>query len=294
MSRRPRSVVTGAGGFAGTWLCRELVGRGHAVWGWVRRPPARPVPGVRYAVVDITHADACAAAIARSDPQRVFHLAALTWPREAERQPERCHAVNVTGTANVFGALPPSARALYVSTAHVYGPPEALPLRSGQSLRPAGVYARSKAEGERVARAARPDCVIARSFHHSGPGQQTRFVLADWNAQVVGGQRRLSVGDLTIARDFLDVRDVVRAYRLILDRAAPGQTLNVCAGHAVPLGAILGWMVGGRPVAIEVDPARLRPGEVRTMTGDNQALRALGWRQRISLRQMVRDMQRRA
>ena len=166
-----RIIVTGAEGFAGRWLTQMLATQ-HTVLPWSR------------ARVDITDADGCAAALAVDRPDALLHLAALTHPSDAARDPARAHAVNVIGTRNVLEPLPAAVPALMVSTCHVYGPPQALPIDEHHPLAPRGAYAHTKREAERVALAVHPRTVIARAFHHTGPGQSQRYALADWAAQI--------------------------------------------------------------------------------------------------------------
>ncbi len=284
------SVVTGAGGFAGAWLCRALLRRGDAVVGWVRRAPLRPVPGVRYALVDVTDEGACRDAAARHAPHRLFHLAAVTHPGDAARDPARAQAVNVQGTRNVFGALPPGTPAVVASTVHVYGPPQSLPLSEGHPVAPRGVYARTKADAEAAALDAHDAVVLARAFHHTGPGQAPRYALADWAQQLARGRRVLRTGDVSLRRDYADVRDIVDGYIALSERAAPGAVVNLCTGRAPRLRDLIALMAPEAPVRIQEQPDRRRPDDPRVLVGDPRQALALGWRARRPLSAALRSL----
>ncbi len=284
------TVVTGAAGFAGRWLCAALAQDGESVSAWVHRPCTSP-PAGRVHVVDLTDPDAVADAVKRASPSRVFHLAAVTNPREAESDPVRARAVNVLGTRHLFQALPPSCKAVYVSTCHVYGPPAVLPLCGQAPTRPQGVYARTKLEGEGEA-LKHPNSVVARAFHHTGPGQDPTYALADWARQLQNGARILRVGALSVRRDYLDVRDAIEGYRVLAARAQPGDIVPVCSGRSEALSTLLAWLVDGDQVDIKVQSNRIRPSEVPDLYGDPGRLHALGWKPRYRLQDTLRALRK--
>lgn len=286
-------VVTGAGGFAGTWLCRHLRAQGRDVVGWVRRPPPQPVPGVQYATVDITDAAACARALSHFCPAQVMHLAAVTHLGDAERDPALAWATNVEGTRQVLGPLPPEVPAVLVSTCHVYGPPLRLPVGEDHPTAPEGVYARSKHAAEEAARQAHPRVVIARPFHHTGPGQSRRFALADWAAQLAdrrvrGSLEPLRVGALDRVLDYSDVRDIVAGLALLAD--APPGLYNLCSGQGRSLRSLLEAMMADAPVQVEVEVGRLRSRPEPPLVGDAHRARALGWAPSRDLDATLREM----
>lgn len=270
-----RIIVTGSEGFAGRWLVRMLATQ-HTVLPWSR------------ARVDITDAEGCAAALAADRPDALLHLAALTHPGDAARDPARAHAVNVLGTHNVLAPLPAAVPALVVSTCHVYGPPQQLPIDEHHPLDPRGTYAKTKREAEHVAIAAHPRTVIARAFHHTGPGQSTRYALADWAAQIRADPgASITAGDVDVRRDYSDVRDIVAGYWLLLRRGTPGRAYNLCSGQSPPLRQLIAAMTD-RP--IEIDRRRLRTTEVAELRGNPAAAEALGWRRTHDLRHTLKAM----
>lgn len=284
------TIVTGAGGFAGRWLCAALEADGIAVEAWVHRPTeAAPAQSVR--VVDITDPRRVARAVDAACPTRVYHLAAVTNPRVAAADPSWAHAVNVQGTANLFSQLPKTCRGLYVSTCHVHGPPEALPLGATSATNPQGPYAVTKLLGEFEA-LQHPNTVVARAFHHTGPGQSTDYALADWAAQLRRGARTLSVGDLSVRRDYLDVRDTVAAYRVLAEQASPGSVVPVCSGRSESLATFLAWLIDGDEVDVQVVSGRLRKADVADLVGDPHDLARLGWSPSHPLQQTLRALRR--
>ena len=165
---------------------------------------------------------------------------------------------------------------------------------------PLSPYAASKAAAElaagRAARAEGQDVVVARPFQHVGPGQEERFAVGSWTRQIArlerAGGGTLEVGDLGVQRDLTDVRDVVRAYRLLLDPRVPAGTYNVASGEARPLADVVEILVGLAQCDVEVrqNPARVRAVDVRVLAGDASRLRdATGWRPEIPLEQTLAD-----
>jgi GDP-4-dehydro-6-deoxy-D-mannose reductase len=284
-----RVVVTGGDGFAGRWLCRSLVQDGVWVSAWVRRQPAAPLPGVHYRIQDIRDAAGCRSGMKSDGPHQVFHLAAITHLAQASEQPLAAQDTNVRGTENVMSAVPRQATAVYASTCHVYGPPQQLPISEAHPCAPAGVYARTKLEAESVARACCEHVVIARAFHHTGAGQSIRFALADWADKVSRGQE-VRTGDLSLRRDYTDVRDICGGYRLLAQHGIAHEVYNLCSGEAVPLLELLEHMGPAGSVAHRQDPRRIRRGDVPEFRGDPSKAAALGWRREVSRAQMVQDL----
>lgn len=293
-------LVTGATGFAGTWLVRELRSAGHLT---VAAPPS--------AELDISDRDRVRALIRDAAPDAVAHLAAVSHAPAARADPARAFAVNEGGTRAVVEAVVaerPGIPVLISSTSEVYGAPavEDLPLDESAPLRATHPYARSKLAQERVALevagAGRTPVVITRAFNHTGPGQRAEFVAPALAGRVLAARRlrdhAIRVGNLDVRRDFLDVRDVVRAYRLLLDGVADGSVVggtivNVASGTAVSIREILERLadVAGTRVEPIVDPDLVRPDDPPVIVGDAALLRDLtGWSPRIPLSQTLDDL----
>lgn len=296
-----RALVTGAAGFVGSWLVRELAAAGHTVFaaGHEESPP----PGTRWLRMDVTSTASVREAVEHSAPEAVFHLAGQASVGDSFADPEGTWEVNATGTLRVAGALPKGARLLLAGSAEVYGPvPEAeQPIREDRPLRPANPYAASKAAAEMAALQAGAgggvEVVIARSFNHTGPGQDARFALPSFArqlAEIAAGRREpvLRVGNLSARRDLLDVRDVVRAYVTLMERGASGEAYNVASGEARSIGEAVETLVelSGTGARVEVDEERVRPVDVPLLLGDAGKLRALGWAPRTPFRRTLEDL----
>lgn len=284
-------LVTGAAGFAGQHVLRALLDAGRPVRGWVHRSPLpAELAAVPVDTVDIRDPAACARAIAAARPSGVIHLAAVTSVGAAEADPEAAHRVNVLGTRNVLAPLPDALPSVLASTCHVYGASAALPIDERAPLRPIGVYARTKVGAEAAAQAVHPATVLARAFHHTGPGQAPTFALAQWARDLAEGVRPVRTGDLGLRRDYCDVRDIARGYLHLLDHAQPGAVVNLCSGRAPSLGALLQLMAGAAPVEAAPNPAWFREHDPPEIRGDPSRAAALGWHPRIPLARTLEDL----
>lgn len=289
-----RAVVTGAAGFAGTWLCRELRAHGREVIGWVRRPTGAPVAGVAYRQQDLRDARGVIRALSADGPDEVYHLGAVSHVGDCRRDPDRAIAVNVGGTEHLLAGLPGGARFLFASSCHVYGRPMRLPVDEDHPLCPESLYGRTKETAERLVLAAARGgrhAVVARAFHHTGPGQQARYALADW-ARQLGRDRQAPVqtGDLSLRRDYSDVRDVVAGYRLLLERAEPGSIVQLCSGQAPPLWDLLATLNGGQLPAVQERPERTRADDIPTLVGSPALAESLGWTRQRALVDTLREL----
>ena len=300
MSRRV--VVTGAAGFAGTWLCRHLRARGDEVVGWVHHPVRDPVPGVRYRMQDLVRGDEVVRALAAEAPEEVYHLGAISHVGDCSADPNRAVATNVGGTESLLAGLPSGARMLLASSCHVYGRPQYLPVDEDHPLSPDSVYGRTKERAERLGVAAARGgrhVVIARAFHHTGPGQSPRYALADWARQIAAGEADRTTagtpsvvwtGDLSLRRDYTDVRDVVAGYCLVLARAAPGDTVQLCSGVAPTLRALLTRLAGGTLLVAQRRPGRLRLDDIPELRGSPARAEALGWLRQYDVDRTLYDL----
>ncbi len=289
-----RSLITGGRGFVGTWLAEHLSELGDEV---VRIDQE----------VEITDPDALLAAVRAAAPDAIYHLAALTHVGQSWDEPLRVLEVNVIGTAALLAAARECGtdpRVLVTSSAEVYGPvtdPDRLPLREGSPTAPLTPYAASKLATEAVVTQAvlghGQQVITVRPFNHVGPGQAPSFAVSALAKRIVdaerSGARSIPVGNLSARRDFTDVRDVVRAYRLLVESAPAGEVYNVCSGRDVSIDEIAHSLIAlaGSPLELETDPSLVRAVEVPVLRGDPAKLHdATGWKPEISLEQTLADV----
>jgi GDP-4-dehydro-6-deoxy-D-mannose reductase len=293
-----RVLVTGASGFVGAHLAPLLRQRRHEVTTLSRE-------GDVDFTVDVTDADALARCVRAIRPAGIVHLAAIAFVPDAEGNADRAHAVNVGGTRNVIDAAAEvGARVVFASSGAVYGdggsPDARVPFVETAPLAPRGVYAETKAAAEEECRRARGrvDVVRVRAFNHTGPGQEESYVCSSFAKQIAAamlgvGSTTLEVGDLTAERDFCDVRDIVRAYALALERGAAGEVYNACSGSPTRIRWLLDLMIelAGVRMDVRTEPSRLRVREASRLWGDNSKIAtALGWRPEITLRDSLSDL----
>lgn len=300
-----RVLVTGAEGFVARHLVPHLLARGHAVVGATLAAPAEPLPIPRRSL-DVADAAACAAALRDERPTHVVHLAAVSSVKFSLDHPEETERINVGGARNMLmaaRALAAPPRVLLIGSADEYGINDGRPLteRPVSALHPTSPYAHSKVDVERLVEAEpsfRAMTIRTRSFPHLGPGQSTLAVTAYVASMIVAierGEHRpvLPVGDLDVIRDYTDVRDVVRAYLLLLERGAPGEVYNVCSGRGVTIRTLLERLIALSCVQLRVEPdaTRLRRGEIPKLVGDSTKLQqTTGWRPIIPLEDSLRDI----
>jgi len=306
-----RALVTGAEGFAGRHLVRHLLECGDEVAGVGLHVAPEFLDLGRgvftFHELDICDNAACARVISEFKPEVIYHLAAVAFVPEAESDFDRVLRINVGGTNNIARVchlLQSGVTLLYVSSAEVYGcfSPEHLPLTEEAPLRPVNNYSLSKLMGElvvdRYARGGYMRAVVVRPFNHIGPGQDVRFVVssfAEQLARVAKGKAQplLRVGNLEAQRDFSDVRDIVRGYRLA---ALKGDGVyNLCSGRPVSIRAVLDMLIeiAGLKVAVEREPGRMRPVDIPVMYGScEKAQRELGWKAARDLRDTLAEIYR--
>lgn len=287
-----KAIVTGAHGFVGPYLTAHLESKGDEVVGIDHE-------------VDITDADAIRACLADELPDVVYHLAAASHVGDSWSAPAKVVRINSEGTLNVLLASVEAGveRVVLIGSAEEYGhvSPDQLPIGEDTPLRPVSPYGASKAAAEMLAsyivRGRDLPVVCVRPFNHLGPGQSDRLVASTLAQQVarneLTGSAEVLAGDLSPKRDFSDVRDVVRAYRLLAERGRSGEAYNVCSGRAVAIRELADILIGlaNRPMKVTLDAERLRPVDVPVLQGDNTKLvRDTGWQPEISLEQTLADV----
>jgi GDP-4-dehydro-6-deoxy-D-mannose reductase len=308
-----RALVTGISGFVGGHLAEHLMAAGDSVVGLSgsgRWPEslAHLAGSVRIEACDLAKIaqDEMTALIARERPEVLYHLAAQANPQASVADPRGTWALNLGGTLTLLEAVKASGlkpRVVLVGSGVCYGNPasEHMPVSESCPLRPNNPYSASKGAADLLGvqhyLAHGTDVVMARPFNHAGPRQSSTYVLGALARQVAeveaGNKPRVEVGNLDIVRDFTDVRDVVRAYRLLADSGAPGEIYNLGSGRGTRLADALETLrsLAGVPVDVFVDPARVRPVDQPLLVADASKLRlATGWKPSFSIEQTLADM----
>lgn len=290
-----RALVTGAGGFVGGHLVQHLRACGDDVVELEGR-----VDGI-----DITVADDLSEAVVKADPDVVYHLAGASDVGGSWAEPRSTFLANALGTLNVLEASREAGagRVLAVTSADVYGrvTEAELPLGEDQPLRPVSPYAASKVAADALAQQAwlghQMPVIRVRAFNHLGPGQSDKFVAPSLAARIARNERdggdEVPIGNLTPRRDVTDVRDVVRAYRLLIERGEPGEAYNVCSGTAVSVEEIAERLLAmaRRPMRLVIDAELKRPVDIPVLVGDSTKLaEATGWAPTIDLATTLADV----
>jgi len=292
-------LVSGVDGFTGRYLAPLLATAGFEVHGLAQRMPADGIEGVSSIhLADLTQPAELAEIVATAAPDFVVHLAGISF---AVSSPELMYRVNLVGTRNLLEALASLPRApqavVLASSAYVYGNATEGLIDELVSPAPANDYAVSKLAMEYVAKtyATRLPLTICRPFNYTGIGQAETFLLPKIVAHVRKGAAEIELGNLDVARDVSDVREVAAIYaKLIRAPLAVGATLNICSGKAYTLREVLALVeeISGKKLTVHVNPAFVRTNDVRVLLGDRSRLDALlpGSGGRIPLRETLRWM----
>jgi GDP-4-dehydro-6-deoxy-D-mannose reductase len=289
-----RSLITGGRGFVGTWLADHLRDSGDDVVQIDQE-------------VEITDPAALLAAVRSAAPDAIYHLAAMTHVGQSWDEPLRVLEVNVLGTGALLAAAREcgtAPRVLVTSSAEVYGAvtdPSKLPLTEDSPTAPLTPYAASKLAAEALCAQAwlghGQHVLTVRPFNHIGPGQSPNFAVSALAKRIVDAERsgatEIPVGNLTARRDFTDVRDVVRSYRMLIESGEPGSIYNVCSGRDVAIQEIADRLLAqaGSTVRLVQDPSLMRPVEVPVLRGDPTRLTtSTGWAPELTLDRTLADV----
>lgn len=306
-----RNLVTGINGFAASHLADYLIARNEEVFGLARRPEKNENirhlgERVKVFPCDIRNASEVRQALETVRPERIYHLASVTFVPAVAQDWSASFDTIFFGTNNLLEAvkqLQLRARVLWVGSSEEYGMPplEEYPLKEGRNLTPVSLYGVAKASADVLAdsyvRRDQLDVVRVRPFNHIGPRQESRFVTSSFARQIAqietGADPVIKVGNLSACKDFTDVRDTVRAYHAIVEQGAAGEVYNVCTGKSLRVKSILEELVGqaSMPISVEIDPERYRPEPPVNYYGDHAWLtRRTGWLPEIPIQTTLRDI----
>ena len=309
-----RVLVTGVTGFAGSHLVDYLLPRGDCeLFGILRwRSRTENIEHFRDRITllecDLRDATSTMDTIDKVRPDWIFHLAAQSFVPTSWSAPSESLTTNVLAQVNIFEAVRRlgllETRIQLACSSEEYGMvhPDEVPIKETNPLRPLSPYAVSKVAqdmlGYQYWMSWKVDSVRTRGFNHEGPRRGPVFVASDFAKQIADiekGRKRpvLHVGNLEAQRDFTDVRDMVRAYVLALEKCEPGEVYNICSGKAWTIQKLLDHLLSlsKAKITVEEDPARLRPSDVPILLGDNSKfVKATGWQPTIPFEQTLKDM----
>lgn len=294
-----KAFITGSEGFVGRHLSEYLNSQGIEVYGSYFSEPFKNKK--RFFRIDVTDGKKLKGAISKVKPDYVFHLAAQSSVRKSWENPTITKKINVNGTENVLEAvklLKMQSKVLIVSSAEVYGDPKKIPITEEHPLNPKSPYAESKLEAEKLCRNYDLQYFIVRSFAHIGPGQQPTFFCSEFAkivAEIENGKREplLTYGDTAIVRDLTDVRDVVRAYLLCLEKAREKEVYNICSGKGISIGEILSILTGysNKKIKLQQDKSKVAAKSIKTLIGSYEKFYSqTWWKPRIEIEQTLKDI----
>jgi GDP-4-dehydro-6-deoxy-D-mannose reductase len=301
-----KALIIGVAGFVGRYLVNELTSAGWDVCGTKLPTEAANVDIPVYGL-DILDAAAIKGLLRKINPDCIFHLAAQSSVAVSWKQPTFTMDVNIKGAVNLLEAVkemekPP--RVLLVGSGEEYGYvlPDEIPLKEDTPLRPGNIYAMTKITqgmlGQIYARAYELEIIIVRAFNHIGLGQTDTFVVPSFCKQIAeieaaGSEGVIKVGNLDAKRDFTDVRDIVKAYRLLAESGLSGEIYNVGRGEAIAVNEILEKIIklSKAEILIEKDPERMRPSDVPVIAADISKISACtGWKPEVPLEETLQDV----
>ncbi|MDI6738272.1 MAG: GDP-mannose 4,6-dehydratase [Nanoarchaeota archaeon] len=295
-----RVLITGIDGFVAPFLARLEAGS-NTVYGTYLNEPNR-LQGIHYVYLDLLDAKLTEKVIADIKPEVIYHLAGVGSVADSWKNPSMTMKVNATGTYNLLNAVTKAGiipRIVAVSSADVYGNPLYLPINELHQLNPQSPYGFSKMELEKIIEGFKGlDVVVSRSFSHTGPGQSTKFVCSAFAHQIALIEQGkadpvLMYGNLDIKRDFSDVRDIVRAYKLLAEKGKSHEAYNVCSGKVFSIGQILDILIGISKAKIikKPDSVKLRKVDIPVLKGDNSKLiKDTGWKPEIKFEETLKEL----
>ena len=301
-----KALIIGAAGFVGSYLIEHL----SNAYNWEIHATKLDhenleVSGVHVHNLNIMNTSEMDALLKYVMPDYIFHLAAQSSVALSWKNPSLTVDINIKGTLNLLDgirAIPDyNPKVLLIGSGEEYGYilPDETPVHEDVPARPGNIYAATKAcqnmIGSIYSRAYKMDLIMVRAFNHIGPNQAPLFVASDFCKQVAEIEAGLkppvlNVGNLSALRDFTDVRDVVRAYGLLIQHGQAGETYNIGSGHAIPIQSLLDMILSlsTTSIKVELDPARLRPSDIPVIEADIKKLQdSIAWQPEVKLEQTL-------
>lgn len=295
-----RILITGITGFVGRYLHTLFKEDNKIVYGIDRKKSNKK----NIFSCDIRDKKILFEIINKIKPDTVFHLAAQSSVKKSWENPELTRQINVFGTKNLLDSIFEAGldtRILIVSSGDIYGAVKEVPTTETTSPNPNNPYSKSKREVEKISlqyfKNFKLDVMISRTFSHTGPGQTPAFVCSGFAKQIAeiekGKSKSIKVGNLDARRDFTDVRDIIRAYVLAIEKCKPGEIYNICSSKAVSIKYILDTLIkfSDAKIYVEKDLGRLRPEDVPVVLGGNtKFVKETGWEPKIPIENTLKDL----
>ena len=303
-------LITGATGFAGSFLAEHLSTQQNLdLFGtYLTDTSIANISGIQDKItlkkVDLSNENEVAQLIGDIQPDEIYHLAALPSPAESFENPAKFIHNNVDVQLHILEALRQhkntTTKVLIVSSAEIYGKAISLPIAEDAELRPMSPYSVSKATqdllGLQYFLSYGMPIIRVRPFNHIGPRQSPNFVVASFAQQIVQTEKStaessIKVGNLVAKRDFTDVRDMVRAYQIVMDHGTVGDVYNIGQGKSYAMQEIVDHLISlaQKEITTEVDPTRLRPSDIPDIVCDTNKISSLGWKPEIELEKTLKD-----
>ncbi len=310
-------LITGATGFVGSHLIEFILGMGGDITIYAAQRRRSNIDSVRHlyghkrikwVTMDITDSHSVAWLVENYKPDRCFHLAAQSFVPSSWNAPQETMTTNVIGTINLLEAIrtkAPDTLVQIAGSSEEYGmvAENEVPIRESNPLRPLSPYGVSKVAqtllGYQYFKSYGVKTFRTRGFNHTGPRRGDMFVCSNFAKQLVeiemgiNRENIIRVGNLSAKRDFTDVRDMVRAYWLAVEKGMEGDVYNICSGRSFSVGEVLDMLIGFSPAEIKVepDPEKMRPSDVPNLLGDNSKFRRqTGWEPQIPFKQTLKDI----
>lgn len=309
---KKKSLITGITGFAGSHLAELLLKKNHEVYGVIRwRSKTENIEHIRKQLklieADLFDAHSMENLIKKTKPDYIFHLAAQSFVLTSWHAPAHTLNLNIIGQVNLFEAIRevgirPVVQIACSSEEYGLVYPNEVPIKETNPLRPLSPYGVSKVAqdmlGWQYFKSYGIKIVRTRAFNHTGPRRGDVFAestFAKQIAEIEKGKKEpiIEVGNLAAKRDYTDVRDMVRAYLLSVEKGNPGEVYNICSGKAYQIKEILNLLLSmsKKKIKIKIDPQRLRPSDVEILLGDcSKFKRTTGWKTKINLEKTMEDL----
>lgn len=307
-----KALITGISGFVGSHLAEYLLSKNFEVHGTIRWRSrldniSHIKDNLKLIETDMRDAHSVARLIRESEPDYIFHLAAQSFVPTSWHAPQDTITTNVIGTINLLEAARAAgidSKILIAGSSEEYGLvyPEETPIKETNPLRPMSPYGVSKVAedmlGFQYYKTYGMNIVVTRAFNHTGPRRGDVFVTSNFSKQIAEIEKGtkepvISVGNLESERDFTDVRDIVRAYLLALEKCTSGEVYNVCTGKPRTIQSVLDLLLGMSKAKVEIrqDHARMRPADVPLLSGDcSKFMKATGWKPEIPFEKTIEDL----